>query len=139
MTYWICRYADTFMSEYQRHMSAKVGLKVYNKDLLSKLLNHMAFDKVDYTNFFRSLGNLKSEPGNSDDKLLAPLKNALLDLSKERRKVWLDWLHQYIDLVMILIYSYFYTCSSMFFCFMGSNCLENLLTILYHTFVCSCW
>ena len=100
------------MSEYQRHMSAKVGLKVYNKDLLSKLLNHMAFDKVDYTNFFRSLGNLKSQPGISDDNLLAPLKNALLDLSKERRKVWLDWLHQYIDLVSIYICSYVDTCSS---------------------------
>lgn len=87
------------MSEYQQHMSNKIGLKAYHKDLLSKLLNNMAFDKVDYTNFFRSLGNLKAGPGTSDDELIAPLKNALLDLSKERRKVWLDWLHQYIKLV----------------------------------------
>ena len=93
------RYADKFMSEYQQHMSNKIGLKAYHKDLLSKLLNNMAFDKVDYTNFFRSLGNLKAGPGTSDDELIAPLKNALLDLSKERRKVWLDWLHQYIELV----------------------------------------
>jgi uncharacterized protein YdiU (UPF0061 family) len=94
-----CRYADKFMADYQQHMSSKVGLKQYNKDLLSKLLNNMAFDKVDYTNFFRSLGNLKVVPGGSDDELLAPLKNALLDLSKERKTVWLDWVHEYFELL----------------------------------------
>ncbi|CAK9229025.1 unnamed protein product [Sphagnum troendelagicum] len=93
------RYADKFMADYQQHMSSKVGLKQYNKDLLSKLLNNMAFDKVDYTNFFRSLGNLKVVPGGSDDELLAPLKNALLDLSKERKTVWLDWVHEYFELL----------------------------------------
>jgi len=89
------------MSLYQQHMSSKIGLKSYNKDLLSKLLSNMAFDKVDYTNFFRSLGNVKAAPTTSDDNLIAPLKNSLLDLSKERRKVWLDWLHQYVELVRI--------------------------------------
>jgi uncharacterized protein YdiU (UPF0061 family) len=98
-----CRYADKFMADYQQHMSSKVGLKQYNKDLLSKLLNNMAFDKVDYTNFFRSLGNLKVVPGGSDDELLAPLKNALLDLSKERKTVWLDWVHEYFELVCYLV------------------------------------
>lgn len=93
------RYADKFMSLYQQHMSSKIGLKEYNKDLLSKLLSNMAFDKVDYTNFFRSLSNVKAAPTTSDDDLIAPLKNALLDLSKERRKVWLDWLHSYVELV----------------------------------------
>jgi uncharacterized protein YdiU (UPF0061 family) len=98
--YGLGRYADKFMSLYQQHMSNKIGLKTYNKDLLSKLLNNMAFDKVDYTNFFRSLSNLKATPETSDDDLIAPLKNALLDLSKERRKVWLDWLHQYVKNVV---------------------------------------
>jgi uncharacterized protein YdiU (UPF0061 family) len=94
------RYADKFMSLYQQHMSSKIGLKEYNKDLLSKLLSNMAFDKVDYTNFFRSLSNVKAAPTTPDDDLIAPLKNALLDLSKERRKVWLDWLHSYVELVV---------------------------------------
>jgi len=70
------------------------------KVLASKLLSNMSFDKVDYTNFFRSLGNVKAAPTTSDDNLIAPLKNSLLDLSKERRKVWLDWLHQYVELVV---------------------------------------
>lgn len=93
------------MALYQQHMSNKIGLKAYNKDMLSKLLSNMAFDKVDYTNFFRSLGNVKAAPTTSDDDLIAPLKNALLDLSKERRKVWLDWLHQYVELVRIYVFS----------------------------------
>jgi hypothetical protein len=85
-------------------MSSKIGLKTYKKDLLSKLLSNMAFDKVDYTNFFRSLGNVKAAPTTSDDDLIAPLKNSLLDLSKERRKVWLDWLHQYVELVSRFVF-----------------------------------
>lgn len=104
------------MSLYQQHMSSKIGLKTYNKDMLSKLLSNMAFDKVDYTNFFRSLGNVKAAPTTSDDDLIAPLKNALLDLSKERKKVWLDWLHQYVDLVrrfvlLVDCFSSSYSCS----------------------------
>lgn len=92
-------------------MSSKIGLKTYNKDMLSKLLSNMAFDKVDYTNLFRSLSNVKATRTTSDDDLIAPLKNALLDLSKERRKVWLDWLHQYVELVCTFVFLVDYCCT----------------------------
>jgi hypothetical protein len=39
----------------------------------------MAFDKVDYTNFFHALSNIKTNTDLSEDKLLSPLKLVLLD------------------------------------------------------------
>lgn len=74
-------------------MSNKIGLKIYNKDLFSKFLNNMVFDKVDYINFFRLFSNLKVILEILDDDLIVLLKNVFFDLSKERRKVWFDWLY----------------------------------------------
>ncbi|BBN19249.1 protein adenylyltransferase [Marchantia polymorpha subsp. ruderalis] len=93
--YGLGRYADKFMEEYRQHMSHKMGLKEYNKELLTKLLNNLAVDKVDYTNFFRALGNVSSASDIADDNIWLPLKPALLDLSKERKKVWVEWLREY--------------------------------------------
>lgn len=90
------RYGVTFMEEYQSIMTKKIGLKKYNKELISKLLSNMAFDKVDYTIFFRALSNIKTSSDLSEDKLLSPLKPVLLDISKERKKAWIDWIQQYI-------------------------------------------
>lgn len=89
------RYGAKFMDEYQSIMTKKIGLKKYNKELISKLLSNMAFDKVDYTIFFRALSNIKTSPDLSEDKLLSPLKPVLLDISKERKKAWIDWIQQY--------------------------------------------
>lgn len=84
------------MDEYQAIMTKKLGLPKYNKQLISKLLNHLAVDKVDYTNFFRLLSNLKADTSIPDDQLLVPLKSALLDIGKERREAWTDWVKAYI-------------------------------------------
>ncbi|KAL2610259.1 hypothetical protein R1flu_028832 [Riccia fluitans] len=93
--YGLGRYADRFMEEYRQLMSRKMGLRDYNKDLLTRLLNNLAVDKVDYTNFFRALGNVCSAANVSDDDIWLPLKPALLDLAKERKKVWVEWLREY--------------------------------------------
>lgn len=90
------KYAERFMAKYQRTMMDKLGVKEYNKDLLTNLLNQMAFDKVDYTNCFRSLSNVRASAEISDDELLSPLSGVLLDLSKERKKVWVRWMREYI-------------------------------------------
>ncbi|CAM6084163.1 unnamed protein product [Calypogeia fissa] len=95
--YGLGRYADKFMDEYRELMSQKMGLKEYNKDLLSKLLNNMAIDKVDYTNFFRVLGNVSGSLERSDDSIWVPLKSVLPDLGSERKKIWVEWLRRYIQ------------------------------------------
>ncbi|MCO5605562.1 hypothetical protein L7F22_059745 [Adiantum nelumboides] len=89
------RYGQKFMEEYKQLMSRKLGLKEYNRDLINKLLSNMAFDKVDYTNCFRALGNVKSSQDVSDEDLLKPIKGVLLETSKERRKAWSDWMKLY--------------------------------------------
>ncbi|MCO5568145.1 hypothetical protein L7F22_021841 [Adiantum nelumboides] len=89
------RYGEKFMEEYKQLMSRKLGLKEYNRDLINKLLSNMAFDKVDYTNCFRALGNVKSSQDVSDEDLLKPIKGVLLETSKERRKAWIDWMKLY--------------------------------------------
>ncbi|XP_002972273.2 uncharacterized protein LOC9651291 [Selaginella moellendorffii] len=94
LQYGLNRYADTFMVHYQQNMTKKLGLKEYNKDLTSKLLSNLAFDKVDYTNFFRALASVNlTEPITEDT--LVPLKSVLPDISKERKKTWMDWLSLY--------------------------------------------
>lgn len=84
------------MDDYQAIMTKKLGLPKYNKQLISKLLSHMAVDKVDYTNFFRLLSNLKADTSIPDDQLLVPLKSALLDIGQERKEAWTDWVKAYI-------------------------------------------
>lgn len=55
----------------------------------------MAVDKVDYTNFFRLLSNIKANPSIPDDELLVPLKAVLLDIGKERKEAWITWVQTY--------------------------------------------
>ncbi|XP_050223854.1 uncharacterized protein LOC126673669 [Mercurialis annua] len=90
------RYGDKFMDDYQAIMTKKLGLLKYNKQLISKLLNNMAVDKVDYTNFFRLLSNIKADPNIVKEELLVPLKAALLDIGQERKVAWNNWVQSYI-------------------------------------------
>uniref|UniRef100_A0A6V7QSD3 Selenoprotein O n=1 Tax=Ananas comosus var. bracteatus TaxID=296719 RepID=A0A6V7QSD3_ANACO len=91
------RYGTKFMDEYQYIMTKKLGLTKYNKQLISKLLNNLAVDKVDYTNFFRLLSNIKADPNIPENELLVPLKAVLLDIGKERKEAWICWLQTYIE------------------------------------------
>ncbi|KAL1565198.1 protein adenylyltransferase SelO-like [Salvia divinorum] len=91
------RYGTKFMDEYQAIMTKKLGLSKYNKQLISDLLKNMAVDKVDYTNFFRLLSNLKADPTIQDDELLVTLKAVLLDIGKERKDAWTNWVKSYIQ------------------------------------------
>ncbi|CAL1409468.1 unnamed protein product [Linum trigynum] len=91
------RYGTKFMDEYQAIMTRKLGIPKYNKQLIGKLLNNMAVDKVDYTNFFRTLSNLKADPNLPEDELLVPLKSVLLDIGKERKEAWTTWVQSYIQ------------------------------------------
>lgn len=85
------------MDDYQTIMTKKIGLPKYSKQLISKLLNNMAVDKVDYTNFFRSLSNIKADPSTPEEELLIPLKAVLLDIGKERKEAWVSWVKTYIE------------------------------------------
>ncbi|KAF8040049.1 hypothetical protein BT93_B2310 [Corymbia citriodora subsp. variegata] len=91
------RYGTKFMDEYQGIMTRKLGLPKYNKQLISKLLSNMAVDKVDYTNFFRALSNIKANLSIPEDELLVPLKAVLLDIGKERKEAWISWVKIYIQ------------------------------------------
>ena len=91
------RYGTKFMDEYQAIMTKKLGLPKYNKQLISKLLNNLAVDKVDYTNFFRLLSNIKADPSIPEEELLVPLKAVLLDIGKERKEAWITWVKVYIE------------------------------------------
>ncbi|XP_047180490.1 protein adenylyltransferase SelO isoform X3 [Vigna umbellata] len=90
------RYGTRFMDDYQVIMTKKLGLPKYNKQLINKLLTNMAVDKVDYTNFFRTLSNIKADTNIPDEELLVPLKSVLLDIGKERKEAWTSWLKTYI-------------------------------------------
>lgn len=85
------------MDEYQAIMTKKIGLPKYNKQLISELLKNMSVDKVDYTNFFRLLSNIKADPTIKEDELLIPLKAVLLDIGKERKDAWTAWVKSYIQ------------------------------------------
>nr|KJB21864.1 hypothetical protein B456_004G018600 [Gossypium raimondii] len=91
------RYGAKFMDDYQAILSQKLGLQKYNKQLVNKLLSNLAVDKVDYTNFFRALSNIKADPSVPGDELLVPLKAVLLDIGKERKEAWTSWVQSYIQ------------------------------------------
>ncbi|PPS05440.1 hypothetical protein GOBAR_AA15230 [Gossypium barbadense] len=90
-------YGTKFMDDYQAILSQKLGLQKYNKQLVNKLLSNLAVDKVDYTNFFRALSNIKADPSIPGDELLVPLKAVLLDMGKERKEAWTSWVQSYIQ------------------------------------------
>lgn len=90
------------MDDYQAIMTKKLGLVKYNKQMIGELLKNMAVDKVDYTNFFRLLSNIKADPTIPDNQLLIPLKAALLDIGKERKEAWTSWVKSYIQEVCII-------------------------------------
>ncbi|XP_040862169.1 protein adenylyltransferase SelO [Glycine max] len=100
------RYGTRFMDDYQVIMTKKLGLPKYNKQMINKLLSNMAVDKVDYTNIFRTLSNVKAETNIPDDELLVPLKSVLLDIGKERKEAWTSWLKAYIHEVLIHVQSH---------------------------------
>ncbi|XP_060174161.1 uncharacterized protein LOC132604606 [Lycium barbarum] len=91
------RYGNKFMDDYQAIMTRKLGLAKYNKKLIGELLKNMAMDKVDYTNFFRSLSDIKADPAIPEDQLLDPLTAVLLDIGKERKEAWTSWVKAYIQ------------------------------------------
>ncbi|PHT59209.1 UPF0061 protein [Capsicum baccatum] len=91
------RYGIRFMDDYQAIMTKKLGLVKYNKQMIGDLLKHMAVDKVDYTNFFRLLSNIKADATIPDNQLLIPLKAALLDIGMERKEAWTSWVKSYIQ------------------------------------------
>lgn len=117
-----CRYGNKFMDDYKAIMTRKLGLSKYNKQLTSKLLNNMAVDKVDYTNFFRSLSNIKADPTIPEEELLIPLKAVLLDIGKERKEAWTSWVQTYIQEVNEI---------SMVFCLYVEKC--NAMSIMRMT------
>lgn len=90
------------MDDYQAIMTKKLGLVKYNKQMIGDLLKHMAVDKVDYTNFFRLLSNIKADATIPDNQLLIPLKAALLDIGIERKEAWTSWVKSYIQEVCII-------------------------------------
>jgi serine/tyrosine/threonine adenylyltransferase len=83
------------MDEYQSIMTRKLGLTKYNKQLISKLLSNLAVDKVDSTNFFRLLSNVKVDQDIPENELLVPLKAAFLDIGKESKEAWISWVRTY--------------------------------------------
>ncbi|MFS8005663.1 putative virus capsid protein, alpha-helical [Helianthus anomalus] len=91
------RYGTKFMDDYKAVMTKKLGLQNYDKELISNLLNNMAVDKVDYTNFFRLLSNVRADLTTPDEELLVPLKPVLLDVDQERKEAWTSWVKTYIQ------------------------------------------
>ncbi|XP_051143485.1 uncharacterized protein LOC127259912 [Andrographis paniculata] len=92
------RYATKFMDEYQAIMTRKLGLMNYNQELINELLKNMALDKVDYTNFFRLLSNVKADDlAIHKDELLYPLEAVLFDIGNERKEAWTKWIQSYIE------------------------------------------
>ncbi|KAB2607395.1 selenoprotein O-like [Pyrus ussuriensis x Pyrus communis] len=71
--------------------------KEANYAMESKLLNNMAIDKVDYTNFFWFLSNIKADPNIPEEELLNPLKAVLLDNGQEQKEAWISWVNIYIE------------------------------------------
>lgn len=85
------------MDEYQSIMTRKLGLSKYSQQLISDLLNNMATDKVDYTNFFRLLSSLKADTTIPNNELLVPLKAVLPDINQERKEAWSSWVKTYLE------------------------------------------
>jgi uncharacterized protein YdiU (UPF0061 family) len=86
-------FSDIMTDDYQGRMAAKMGLKEYNKELAVGLLSAMYEDDADFTNTFRALGKIASQPtGDDADGMPAPLLRVLDgDLSAERKAAWAEW------------------------------------------------
>ncbi|URE14124.1 G-type lectin S-receptor-like serine threonine-protein kinase, partial [Musa troglodytarum] len=84
-------------------MERKLGLSKYNQQIKSDLLNNMATDQVDYTNFFWLLSSIKADTTTiPNNELPVPLKAVLLDISQERKEAWASFYDiQVVDVCFI--------------------------------------
>ena len=84
-------YEPAFHEEYSKLFRAKLGL-TQNQDtdekLISDLLSVMEQGHVDHTNFFRTLGKLKLEPDEVNEKIFS-------DFFGFPRQDWRQWTKQY--------------------------------------------
>jgi len=68
--------------------AAKLGLAVYDNDLLLQLLHLMMRTGVDYNHFFRELSNLPNDVDALKTSFYAPLKEGMVS-------EWNEWLQQW--------------------------------------------
>jgi uncharacterized protein YdiU (UPF0061 family) len=79
----------TVMQEKMDNMwAAKLGLAVYDNDLLLQLLHLMMRTGVDYNHFFRELSNLPNDVDALKTSFYAPLKEGMVS-------EWNEWLQQW--------------------------------------------
>ena len=67
-------YSQTFGEQMGKLFLAKLGLRENrdsDKELLSELFAILAFNKVDYTNFFRALGDFSTDDATNSEELLS--------------------------------------------------------------------
>jgi uncharacterized protein YdiU (UPF0061 family) len=90
-------FSDIMTDDYQHRMAAKMGLSEYSKELAVGLLSAMYEDDADFTNTFRALGGVSSQPADGDeDGVPASLLKAVGgELSPERKAAWAAWVTDY--------------------------------------------
>lgn len=95
------RFRDVFGEETDKRMQRKFGFVSWQEsdnDITVSVLKLLAEDKVDHTNFWRSLSSVQSALQDEEDvtEVLAPLADVLKGIKdEERRKLWAAWVKQY--------------------------------------------
>lgn len=80
-------YGKELTEKYETAMKNKLGMDVYDEDVINELFQLMYEDSSDYTNTFRAL--MAVEPMDNGDELPPELANLILPESEENWKVWL--------------------------------------------------
>lgn len=88
------RYEEVLLSEYTQCMSKKFGLRAYDKDLFSAFMKNMYLSKADFTNAFRSLSAISTDP--TDSSIPKALERTFGEtLNEEQRVSWMEWISSY--------------------------------------------
>lgn len=92
----VVAYGRTMTQHYEAAVARKLGLRAYDRDLSTGLMQEMYEDAADYTNTFRALSSVEAAPASGDDSEMPPaLAAALGPLSAERAAAWGGWLRSY--------------------------------------------
>ena len=81
-------FATVMQEKIDNMWAAKLGLAVYDNDLLLQLLHLMMRTGVDYNHFFRELSNLPNDVDALKTSFYAPLKEGMVS-------EWNEWLQQW--------------------------------------------
>lgn len=96
----ISEFVESLVKRYNSNMAAKLGMKIFDKDITNRLLMLMYECQGDYTNTFRALARADLDLAVDLNELPTDIRKCLGDsFDDDKEMAWIDWIKDYSSLL----------------------------------------